>query len=149
MRRDQRKDLYRTERDSLKEPHEEAEIQRKALRCGKNLAFSKDTCLGKSTVKGDPKKSWSWIETEMRADKEEVGLQVSLMGIHCEEGGLTFARIERKTPVLRPALQSKQSSLCGLHRSRDQGGGGSNGQIVSVEKAADGRRQRSGNIIIE
>ena len=55
------------------------------------------------------------------------------MGIH-REGGLTFARIERKTPVLRPVLQSKQSSLCGLHRSGDQGKGGSNGQIVSVKK---------------
>ena len=31
------------------------------------------------------------------------------MGIHGEEGGLTFALIERKTPVLRPALQLKQS----------------------------------------
>ena len=44
-------------------------------------------------------------------------------------------------------LQSKQSSLCGLHRSGDQGGGGPNGQIVSVKRAADGRRQRSRKII--
>ena len=45
MRRGQRKDLYRTERDSLEGPHEEEEIQRKAFRRGKNLAFSEDTCL--------------------------------------------------------------------------------------------------------
>ena len=32
-------------------PHEEAEIQRKALRCGKNLAFSEDTCLEKERVR--------------------------------------------------------------------------------------------------
>ena len=32
VRRDQRKDLYRRERDSLEGPHDEAEIQRKALR---------------------------------------------------------------------------------------------------------------------
>ena len=64
------------------------------------------------------------------------------MGIHCEEGRLTFARIERKTPVLRPALQSKQSSLCGLCRSANRGRGGPNGQIVSVKRTADGRRQR-------
>ena len=50
MRRDQRKDLYRTERDSLEGPHDEAEIQRKALRRGKNLAFSEDTCLEKERV---------------------------------------------------------------------------------------------------
>ena len=71
------------------------------------------------------------------------------MGIHLEES-LTFSRIERrKTPVLRLALQSKQSSLCGLHRSGDRGGGRTNGQIVSVKRAADGRRQRSRKIINE
>ena len=47
MKRDRRKDLYRTERDSLDGLHEEAEIQHKALRRGKNLAFSEDACLEK------------------------------------------------------------------------------------------------------
>ena len=51
MRRDRRKDLYRRERDSLEGPHEEAEIQHKALRRGKNLAFSEDTCLEKERVR--------------------------------------------------------------------------------------------------
>ena len=50
MKHEQRKALYRTERDSLEGPHEEAEIQRKALRREKNLAFSKDTCLEKEKV---------------------------------------------------------------------------------------------------
>ena len=45
-----------------------------------------------------------------------------------------------------PALQSKQSSLCCLHRSGDRGGGGPNGQNVSIKRAADGRRQRGRNI---
>ena len=44
---------------------------------------------------------------------------------------------------------SDQSSLCGLHRSGDRGGGGPNGQIVSVKRAADGRRQRGRKIIDE
>ena len=44
-------------------------------------------------------------------------------------------------------VQSTHSSLCGLHRSRNQGGGGPNGPIVSVKRAADGRRQRSRKII--
>ena len=39
--------------------------------------------------------------------------------------------------------------MCGLHRSRDQGGGGPNGQIVGVKRAADERRQRSREIIDE
>ena len=47
VRRGRRKALYRTERNSLDGPHEEAEIQRKALRRGKNLAFSENTCLEK------------------------------------------------------------------------------------------------------
>ena len=51
------------------------------------------------------------------------------------------------TLVLRPALQSKQSSLCGLHRSRDRRGGVTNGQIVSIKRAPGGRRQRSRKII--
>ena len=64
-----------------------------------------------------------------------------------KKAGLTFARIERKTPALRPALQSELSSLCDLHRSGDRVGRGPRGQIVSVKKAADGRRQKSRNII--
>ena len=51
MRRDRRKAFYRRERDSLEGPHEEAEIQCKALRRGKNLALSEDTCLEKETVR--------------------------------------------------------------------------------------------------
>ena len=51
MRRGQRKDLYRKERDSLEGPHEEAELQCKALRRGKNLVFSEDTCLEKERLK--------------------------------------------------------------------------------------------------
>ena len=45
VRRGGRKDLYKRERYSLEGPHEEAEIQHRALRQGKNLVLSKDTCL--------------------------------------------------------------------------------------------------------
>ena len=41
MRRGRRKDLNRTERDSLEGPHEEAEIQRKALRREKTWPSAK------------------------------------------------------------------------------------------------------------
>ena len=88
---------------------------------------------GKSAVKDDSKISWSGIETEVEVEWEEAGLLVSLVGIHWEEGSLTFAPIERKSLVLTPALQSKQSSLCGLHCSRDQRGG-PNGQIISIKR---------------
>ena len=52
-RRGRRKALYRRERDFLEGPHEEAEIQCKALRRGKNLAFSKDTRLEKERVRSN------------------------------------------------------------------------------------------------
>ena len=51
MRRGRRKALYKKERDFLEGPNEEAEIQRKTLRRGKNLAISEDTCLEKERVR--------------------------------------------------------------------------------------------------
>ena len=84
MSRGRRKDLYRTERDSLEEPHEAAEIQRTASRRGKNLAFSEDTCLEKEIVRSKvtPRKVGSGVETEAGVEQEEVGLEVSLVGIY-------------------------------------------------------------------
>ena len=64
-----RKALYRRERESLEGSHDEAEIQRKALRRGKNLAFSEDTCLEKKRVRSKVtprkvgvglKQRWEW-----------------------------------------------------------------------------------------
>ena len=139
--------LYTKERGS----YEEAEIQRKALRRGKNLFGLQRRYMfrkGKSAVEGDSNESWSGIETEAGVKYEKVALEFSLARIHWEERGLTFARIERKTPVLRPALQSIQSFLRSLGYSRDRRGG-PNGQIVSVKRTADGRRQRGQKIINE
>ena len=51
VRRGRRKDLYRSEGDSLEGPQDETEIQRKALRRGKNLAFSEDTRLEKERLR--------------------------------------------------------------------------------------------------
>ena len=50
-RRGLKKALYRREKDSLGGPHDEAEIERKALRRGKNLAFSEGKCLEKERVR--------------------------------------------------------------------------------------------------
>ena len=40
----------------------------------------------KGAAEGHPKKSWSGIETEAGVEQEEVGLEVSLVEIHLEEG---------------------------------------------------------------
>ena len=70
MRKGRRKDLYRTERDSLEGSHEKAEIQRKALRRGKNLAFSVDTCLEKERMRSKviPRKVGVGIKTDAGAE---------------------------------------------------------------------------------
>ena len=64
MRRGRRKNLYRREKEYLEGHHEKAEIQRKALRRGKNLAFSKKTCLKKERVR-----------SKVTSRKVEVGLK--------------------------------------------------------------------------
>ena len=51
MRIGRRNALYRRERESVERPQEEAKMQRKALRRGKNLAFSEDTCLENERVR--------------------------------------------------------------------------------------------------
>ena len=55
----------------------------------------------------------------------------------------------KTTAILRSMLQSNQRSLCGPHRSRNREGGGPDGQIISLKRTADGRRQRSREIIDE
>ena len=77
MRRGRRKALYRRERASLKGPHEEAEIQCQALRRGKNLAFSEDTCLEKERVR-----------SKVTPRKVEVGLKrrsIPIRQVHCDQ----------------------------------------------------------------
>ena len=37
---------------------------------------------GKSAVEGDPEKGWSGVKGEVGAEWEEVGLEVSFLGIY-------------------------------------------------------------------
>ena len=82
MTRGQRKDLYRTERDSLEGPHEETEIQRKALRRGKNLAFSEDTCLETERVqsKMTPKKVGVGLKRRREPSRRRLGWRSAWWG---------------------------------------------------------------------
>ena len=83
VRRGQRKALYRRERNSLEGPHEEAEIQLKALRRGKNLAFSKDICLEKERVqsKVTPRKVWVGLKRRREPSKRRLGLRLAWWGL--------------------------------------------------------------------
>ena len=82
MRRGRRKDLYRTKRESLEGPHEEAEIQHRALRRGKNLAFSEDTCLVKERVrlKVTPRKVGVGLKRRRESSKRRLGWRLAWWG---------------------------------------------------------------------
>ena len=82
VRRGRRKALYRRERDSLEGPHEEAEIQRKALRRGKNLAFSEETYLEKERVrlKVTPRKVGVELKQEWKLSKRRLGWRLAWWG---------------------------------------------------------------------
>ena len=75
MRRDQRKGLCKRERDFLEGPQEETEIQRKALRRGKNLALSEDTCLEKerARLKVTPRKVGVGLKRRREPSRRRLG----------------------------------------------------------------------------
>ena len=77
MRRDRRKDLYRRERGN-----EEAEIQRKALRHGKNLVFSKDTCLEEERVRSKvtPRKVGVGLKRRRDPSRRRLGWRLAWWG---------------------------------------------------------------------
>ena len=82
MRWGRRKALYRRERVSLEGPHEDAEIQRMALRCGKNLAFSEDTCLEKERVRSKvtPRKVGVGLKRRWEPSRRRLGWRLAWWG---------------------------------------------------------------------
>ena len=82
MRRLRRKALYRRKRASLKGPHEEAEIQREALRHGRNLAFSEDACLEKERVRSKvtPRKVGVELKRRREPSKRSLGWRLTWWG---------------------------------------------------------------------
>ena len=82
MRRGQRKDLYRIERNSLEGPQEEAEIQHKALRRTKNLAFSEDPSLEKERVRSKvtPRKVGVGLKRRREPSRMRLGWRLAWWG---------------------------------------------------------------------
>ena len=78
--------MLQRKRNSLEGPHDEAEIQHKALELGlqRGCVFRK----GKSAVEDDPRQVEVKLKRREELNKKEVGLEVSLVGIHREKGGL-------------------------------------------------------------
>ena len=63
-------------------PHEEAEIQRKALRRGKNLAFSEDACLENERVRSKvtPKKIRVGVKRRRELSRRRLGWRLAWWG---------------------------------------------------------------------
>ena len=80
MRRDRRKDLYRTERDSLEGPHKEAEIQRKTWgKCGLQRRYM--LRKGKSAVsKVTPRKVGVGSKRRREPSRRRLGWRLSWWG---------------------------------------------------------------------
>ena len=97
---------------------------------------------GKSAVEGDPKKSWNWMELRLgcrlawweSTEENEASQLLGLRGRHQYSD-------QHSKQIRAPRVTSIAVGT--------EGGGGPNGQIVSVKRAANGRKQRRRKIIDE
>ena len=132
----------------LRGPDEEAEIQRKAVRRGKNLAFSEDTCLEKESVrlKVTPKKVGVGMKRRREPSSRRLGWRLAWWGSTEKKEASHLLGLRGKHQYLD---QRSNRNLVRPPPQWELRGGGPNGQIVSIKRAADGRRQTSQKIIGE
>ena len=149
MKRGRRKALYRTERDSLEGPHDEAEIQRKALRRGRNLAFSEDTRLGKERVRSKvtPRKVGVGLKRRREPSRRRLGCRLSWWRSteKKEVPHLLGLRGRHQYPEQR---SNRNRAPCVA--STGVGAKGEEDQMarsLALKRTADGGRQRSREII--
>ena len=69
----------------LRGPHEEADIQCKALRRGKNLAFREDTCFAKERVRSKVTPRKVGVELKWRGELNKRRLGWNPEGVRGEE----------------------------------------------------------------
>ena len=135
MKRGRRKDLYRTERDSLEGPHEETEIQRKALRRGKNLAFSKEICLEKESVqsKMTPRKVGVGLKRRQEPSKSRMGWRLAWWGSTEKETSHLLGLRGRHRYLEQRSNRNR--APCVASTAGGPRGGGPNGQeIINGER---------------
>ena len=100
--------VQKRERGSLQRPHEEAEIQRTALRRGKNVAFSEDTCLEKEKVRSKvtPRKVGVGLKRMRESSKRRLGWRLAWWGF-TEKEALHFVGLRGRHQYL-----NQRSHLC-------------------------------------
>ena len=148
MRRDPRKDLYRRERDSLKGPHDEVEIQRKALGRGKNLALSKDTCLEKERVRSKVtlRKVGVKLERRRESNKSRMGWRLAWWGSTEKKEALHLLGLRGRHQCSDQRFNRNRAACVA---STTVGTGGEEDLMARSSYIADGRRHRSREIINE
>ena len=142
MRRDRKKDLYKRERDSLEEPHEEAKIHRKALRRGKNLAFSEDACLEKETVlsKVTPRKVEVGLKRRRELSKKRLGWRLAWWGSTEKKVASHLLRLRGRHQYSDQRSNRNRAPCVASTALGTEGKGGPNGQIVSVKRRKKAER---------
>ena len=103
---------------------------------------------GKSVVKGTPRKAGVGLKRRREPIRRRLDWRLAWWG-STEKKKASHLLGLRGRHQYSDQRSNRNNSLCGLHRSGDRSGGGPNGQIVSVKRTADGRRQRGRKIINE
>ena len=151
VRMGRRKALYRKERDSLEGSHEQAQIQRKVLRRGKNLAFSEETCLEKEIVQSKviPRKVEVGLKRRQELNRKRWDWRLAWWGFTKKKEASYFLGLRGRHQYSDQLSNQNRAPCMASTAVRTVGEGGPNGQIVSIKRAAHGRRQRSKKIVDE
>ena len=103
---------------------------------------------GKSVLKMTPRKVGVGLKQRQESSRRRLGWRLAWWGSTGKETS-HLLQLRGRHQYSDQRSNRNESSLRGLHHSGDRGGGGPNGQIVNVKRAADRRRQRSRKIIDE
>ena len=129
---------------------EKAEIQREALKRGKNLAFSKETCLEKQRVqsKVTPRKVGVGLEWRRELSKRRLGWRLVWWESTEKKGASHFLGLRGRHHYL-DSRSNRIKAPCVASTVVETDGRRTKWLDHQHTRAADGRRQRSREIINE
>ena len=104
---------------------------------------------GKSTVEGDPKEGWSEIKVEGEVEIRRWKWKLAWWG-STEKKDASHLLGLRGRHQYSDRRSSRNRAPCVAYTAAvTEGGGGPNGQVVSIKRAADGKREGNSEIIDE
>ena len=122
-----------------------------AFRRGKNLAFSEDTCLEKKRVRSKvtPRKVGVGLKRRREPSRRRLGWRLAWWGSTRKKEASHLLGLRGRHQYSDQCSNRNRAPCVASSAEGTDGGGGPNGQIVIVKRAADGGRQRSRKIINE